>query len=210
VNRQRRSHSPSLAHPLTPSAEGGVLWITGRPASGKTTLARALVDELTSRGIWASMVDSDDLRAAITPEPRYTTEERALFYRALAYIAARLAQEGIVAVVAATAHDPEYRRWARELCPGYFLVYARCPLTVCEARDPKGLYRRARSDAATTLPGVGVPYQEPADADCIVDTDTPGPVPAQVQGIVDAFLGREQVAAGPPPSALRPLRSEAI
>jgi adenylylsulfate kinase len=165
----------------------GVLWITGRPASGKSTLARALADELRSRGVRATVVDSDEMRAVITPEPRYTPEERALFYRALAYLAARLAREGIVAIVAATAHEAAYRRWARELSPGWFLLYARCPLTVCEARDPKGLYRRARAQASTTLPGIGVPYEEPNDADQVVETDTPL-APEAVRAIVDAFL----------------------
>ena len=165
----------------------GVIWITGRPASGKSTLARALADELASRGIRASVVDSDEVRAAITPEPRYTPEERELVYRAVAYLASRLAREGIVAIVAATSHAAEYRRWARELCPGFFLIYARCPREVCEARDPKGLYRRARADERTTLPGVGVPYEEPKDADRIVATDVPI-TPFETRAIVDAFL----------------------
>src|SRR5262245_46383351 len=147
----------------------GVLWITGRPASGKSTLARALADELTSRRMRATVVDSDEVRAAITPEPQYSAAERELCYRALAYLASRLGRERIVAVVAATAHEATYRRWARELCPGLFLVYARCPLSVCEARDPKGLYRRARTESHSRLPGVGVPFEEPIDADAIVD-----------------------------------------
>jgi adenylylsulfate kinase len=163
-----------------------VIWITGRPASGKSTLARALAEELGARGIRATIVDSDEARAAITPEPGYTAEERALFYRALAYLAARLTGEGIVPIVAATAHEAEYRRWAREICPGLFLIYARCPLAVCEARDPKGLYRRAHSDERTTLPGVGVSYEEPTDADLIVDTETPL-TPAQVCAAADAY-----------------------
>lgn len=168
----------------------GVLWITGRPAAGKTTLARALVEEFARRNIRAAVVDSDEARAAITPEPRYTDEERALFYRALAYVAVRLAAEGIVAVVAATAHRAVYREWARHLsrdAGGWFLVYARCSEAVCEARDPRGLYRQARAEPETTLPGVGVAYEEPADADLVVDTDRPIP-PERVRQIVDAFL----------------------
>jgi adenylylsulfate kinase len=175
--------------PRRETPDAGVLWITGRPASGKSSLAREIADELKSRGTRVTVVDSDDARAAITPEPQYTAEERALFYRALAYLAARLAQEGIVAIVAATAHEAAYRRWARELCPVWFLVYARCSLPVCEARDPKGLYRRARADGRMTLPGIGVPYQEPSDADQVVDTDAPL-TPAQVRAIADAFVAR--------------------
>jgi adenylylsulfate kinase len=160
--------------------------VTGRPASGKSTLARALAAELATRGIHATVVDSDAVRAVITPEPTYSAEERALFYRALAYLAARLAREGVVAVVAATAHASEYRRAAQEMAPHWFLVYARCPLAVAEARDPKGLYRRARADPHPTLPGVGVPYEEPADADWVVDTDV-AVTPEEVAAIVNRF-----------------------
>jgi adenylylsulfate kinase len=141
----------------------------------------------------ATVVDSDEVRAAITPEPRYTAEERALFYRALAYVAARLAWEGIIAVVAATAHEATYRRWARGLCPDLFLVYARCPLAVCEERDPKGLYRRARADDGSTLPGIGVPYEEPTDADYIIDTEA-SLTSSQVCAIVDAFAASRSTA----------------
>jgi adenylylsulfate kinase len=167
----------------------GVLWITGRPASGKSTLARALLVELAGRGIRATIIDSDEMRAVITPEPRYTPEERELFYKALAYVAARLAREGVAAIVAATSHAAEYREWARALCPGWFLVYARCPLDVCQARDPKGLYQQASGDQRSTLPGVGMPYEAPTDADYVVDTDTPL-LARTVQAIADAFLAR--------------------
>jgi adenylylsulfate kinase len=147
------------------------------------------VEELKLRKVRATVVDSDEMRAVVTPKPSYTPEEWELVYRALAYLAARLAREGIVAVVAATSHAAEYRRWARELCPNWFLVYARCPLEVSEARDPKGLYKQARGGESTRLPGVGVPYEEPADADAIVDTDAPVTA-VQARALVDAFLAR--------------------
>jgi adenylylsulfate kinase len=167
----------------------GVLWITGRPASGKSTLARALLVEMSARGLRARIIDSDEVRAVLTPDPQYTPDERALFYQALAFMALRQAKEGVTPIVAATAHTAEYRQWARELCPGWFLVYARCPLDVCQARDPKGLYREARNNPHSTLPGVGVPFEEPADADYVVDTS--GPLSVQeVRAIVDAFLAR--------------------
>jgi adenylylsulfate kinase len=183
-----------------------VVWITGRPASGKSSLARALADEFAARFIRAAVVDSDEVRSVITPEPRYTAEERALVYRAVAYLAARLAHEGIVAIVAATSHAAEYRRRAREICPRFFLVYARCPLEVCQARDPKGLYQSARADEQSTLPGVGVRYEEPADADRVVDTAAPVTT-AQVREILDAFLSdvppalTSPFAPGPGPPA---------
>lgn len=151
----------------------GVIWIVGRPAAGKTALGRRLTEVLQERGRRATLLDSDDLRRVVTPRPRYTEAERELVYRALAYLAARLAREDIVTVVAATAHREAYRQWAREICPRFTLIYARCPLDVCRRRDPKGLYARAAADPDNTLPGIGVSFDEPADPDIIVDTHEP-------------------------------------
>ncbi len=148
-----------------------VVWITGRPASGKTTLGRTLVAALGERGTRAVLVDSDDVRAAITPHPSYSPEERAIVYRAIAYVARRLADEGVVPIVAATAHEEALRRAAREVCGPWLLIYARCSAETCERRDPKGLYRTARAAEGGAMPGVHVRFEEPEDADVIVDTE---------------------------------------
>ncbi len=142
-----------------------IVWITGRPASGKTTLARRVVE--AAGGV---LVDSDEVRRAITPHPTYTADERAIVYRSIAYLARRMHDAGLFPVVAATAHDPALRAAAREVCGDVFLVLADCPLEVCEARDPKELYRAARSGGGT-MPGVHVPWVDPSDADLVVATD---------------------------------------
>lgn len=142
-----------------------IVWITGRPASGKTTLARRVVD--ACGGV---LVDSDEVRRAITPHPTYTADERALVYRSLAYLARRMHDAGLRPIVAATAHDPALRAAAREICGELFLVLADCPLDVCEARDPKGLYRAARRGSGT-MPGVHVPWVDPTEAELVVPTD---------------------------------------
>jgi adenylylsulfate kinase-like enzyme len=149
-----------------------VVWITGRPASGKTTLGRAIVEALRGRERRATLVDSDEVRSFVTPAPRYDSEERALLYRAIAYVARRLAEESIVPVVAATAHEPALRAAARAICRGMILVHADCPLEVCERRDPKGLYRAARAAPSGTMPGVHVAWTPPLDADVTIDTST--------------------------------------
>jgi adenylylsulfate kinase len=162
-----------------------IAWITGRPASGKTTLGRALVAAIRARGARATLVDSDELRDAITPNPTYSAEERAIVYRAIAYVARRLADEGVIAIVSATAHDESLREAAREVAGPFVLIHARCPLEVCEARDPKGIYARARRTEVGTVPGIHVPYREPTDADLTVDTDRPVD-----SAVVDAILVR--------------------
>jgi adenylylsulfate kinase-like enzyme len=152
-----------------------VVWITGRPASGKTTLARAIVAELERLGEPATLVDSDEVRAVITPEATYTPEERLLVYRTIAYIARRLDLAGTIPIVAATANAEGLRAEAKRITGGYSLVLADAPLATCEARDPKGLYRRAREGHATTLPGVGAAFDRPDDADLVVGTEHEAP-----------------------------------
>ncbi len=174
------------------------LWITGLPASGKTTLALRLCTALQGRGVRAALVDSDEVRSAITPAPRYSPDERLIVYRAIAYVASRLGAEGIVPVVAATAHDERLRRAVREILPEMFLVFASCPLEECERRDPRGLYARAREDEAshsghTTLPGVGVTFEPPPDANLVVDTSCRVPQ-STIELITDSFSGPRQHA----------------
>ena len=166
-----------------------VTWIIGRPASGKTTLGRRITRALTSRGAPATLLDSDEARAAITPSPTYSTEERKMFYRALAWTAARLAERGVVVVVAASAHEETLRRAVRVILADVFFVHARCPPEVCEQRDPKGLYRAARSRGIGTMPGVHVPFAEPLDADLVIDTGV-AVAEAVVESLVDRMLRR--------------------
>ncbi len=161
-----------------------IVWITGRPAAGKTTLGRRLVDALRARGARATLIDSDEVREKLTPEPTYEKGERALVYRAMAYVARRLADEGVVAVVAATAHDPALRASVRAVAGEILLVHARCSLEEAERRDPKGIYRRARATERGTVPGVHVPFVEPEDADVTVDTEG-GIDPRAIDGVIE-------------------------
>ena len=172
-----------------------VVWITGRPASGKTTLARAIVGELTRLGAHATLVDSDEVRAVLTPEATYTAEERRLVYRTIAYIAHRLDVAGTLPVVAATANDESLRAEAKRITGGHTLVLADAPLATCESRDPKGLYRRAREGLSATLPGVGVPFERPGDADLVVDT-TNEPPELAARRVVEWLRHRGKLHAG--------------
>lgn len=166
-----------------------IVWITGRPAAGKTTLGRRLVEALRARGARATLIDSDEVRERLTPAPTYAGEERAIVYRAMAYVARRLADEGVVPVVAATAHEPALRSAVREVAGELLWVHARCSLEEAERRDPKGIYRRARATAQGTVPGVHVPFVEPDDADVTIDTG--GAIAdASLSAIVDRVAAR--------------------
>lgn len=133
------------------------LWITGLPASGKSTLAAALQAELAARGVEAAILESDALRRVLTPKPRYDEEERDVFYGAMLYIGMLLLRHGVPVIFDATANLRRYRDRARELIPRFFEAYVDTPLEVCRARDPKRLYRSAPG----SLPGLQAPYEPP-------------------------------------------------
>jgi adenylylsulfate kinase len=153
----------------SPHQPGFVVWFTGLPASGKSTLARAVKRRLAERGIHAVYLDSDALRPVLTPRPAYTEEERDWFYQVLAFLAAWLAGSGVNVLVAATAHKRAYREQARGQIARFAEAYVQCPLHICEQRDPKGIYQLARSGSAGQVPGVGVPYEPPQRPEAVVD-----------------------------------------
>jgi len=146
---------------------GIVVWLTGLPQSGKSTLARRVRDRLASRRSCV-LLDSDDVRAAIGDQG-YGHADRDAFYRMLAGLAALLARDGHVVLVAATAPRRAHRDAARALAPAFAEVWVKTPLSDCEARDTKGLYARARRGDAPDLPGLGAPYEPPASPDIIAD-----------------------------------------
>ncbi len=136
---------------------GLVVWLTGLPSSGKSTLARRVHERLPG----AILLDGDEVRAAIAPDLGYTLPERDAFYAALARLAALLARQGRVVLVAATAHRRAYRDQARALAPRFVEVLVDVPAAECARRDAKGLYARA----GAALPGAGVEYERPERPD---------------------------------------------
>lgn len=151
------------------------VWITGLPASGKSTIAAKLVDQLLDRGVDAAVLESDELRKILTPHPRYDPDERDMFYRQMLYLGVLLTQRGVPVIFDATANRRLYRCWARQQIPKFVEAYVDCPLAICIARDPKGIYRRAREGKAETVPGLQAAYEAPEKPEIILhgDRDTP-------------------------------------
>jgi len=143
------------------SRRGAVVWVTGLPAAGKSTLARRLVARLREAGVPAALLDGDEVRAALVPPPGYDEAGRAAFYETLGNLALALARDGLVAVVAATAHRRAFRDRVRARAPRFVEVFVDVPPETCAARDPKGLWAQARAGGAPELPGAALAYERP-------------------------------------------------
>jgi len=161
------------------------LWLTGLPGSGKSTILRELAAMLASSGISAVSLSLDNIRKVITPEPRYTEEERAIVYRSLALMAKLLVMEGGKNVIIdATANRREYRDLARVLIPEFAEIYIRCPIETCEKREARrlgqpvehDLYRHALDGTLKGgLPGISAPYEEQEHPEVVVRSDLLSP-----------------------------------
>ncbi|HTQ05651.1 MAG TPA: adenylyl-sulfate kinase [Polyangiaceae bacterium] len=150
---------------------GVVVWITGLPSSGKSTLAERALRVLHARGAMACMLDGDAVRACLVPPPGYSASERAAFYASLANLAALLARQGFVVLVPATAHRRAFREQARSVAPAFIEVFVATSLSECEERDDKGLYAKARAGELRGVPGLDEPFEEPATPDVVVRGD---------------------------------------
>jgi adenylylsulfate kinase len=146
---------------------GVVMWFTGLPSSGKSALARDVRAALSEGGVTSVLLDGDDVRASIHPVPEYSVKARRDFYRTLSCLAALLAKQGHVVLVAATANRRFYRAFARKLAPRFIEVFVDTPLDECRRRNAKGLY-----GAGHALPGEKVPYERPKQPDVHVKRGT--------------------------------------
>jgi len=162
------------------------VWLTGLPASGKSTVARALAAELAGKGIRAALLESDAVRREIAPNAGYGDAERDAFYATVSYLAGVLVSHGVPVIVDATANRRAYRDRARKAIPRFLEVHVRCPPAVCQARDPKGIYRRGADGTAQNVPGVSAPYEPPLTPEVVVDGERDDPAAAARQ-IVSAL-----------------------
>lgn len=148
---------------------GVVVWFTGLPSSGKSTLARKVAARL-DRPV---LLDGDEVRACLRPEVGYSDVERDAFYESLARLAALIASQDHVVLVPATANLNFFRLRARALAPRFVEVFVDTPLDECRRRDAKGLYARGEAQ----LPGTGVVFEVPTSPDVVI---RPGDGPERV------------------------------
>ncbi len=146
------------------------IWITGLPASGKSTIVAALKPQLESLGHSVEVLESDQVRRVLTPSATYSDAERDVFYRALAFTGAKLVAHGVTVIFDATAAKRAYRDFARSLIPTFIEVAIACPLELCMQRDYKGTYQRGLRGETSTVPGLQVPYEAPLNPEIVIDT----------------------------------------
>ena len=150
---------------------GAVVWLTGLPGAGKSTLARALERRLFSRGGAPILLDGDTLRAGLNNDLGFSAEDRAENIRRLAEVATHLARNGHIAIVAAVSPAAEDRAAARRIADDLFReIYVATPAEVCESRDPKGHYAKARAGSLQAFTGIGNDYQPPTSSELTLDT----------------------------------------
>jgi adenylylsulfate kinase len=157
---------------------GWCVWITGLPGSGKSVVSAALLTLLDEHGVGAQLLSSDSLRKVMTPRPTYSLEERDAVYATLIYIAALLTKNCVNVIIDATGNLRRYRDEARRQIPRFVEAYLECPMNVCMEREkkrkkthqaPRKIYARALESNASTVPGVGQPYEPPLSAEVILD-----------------------------------------
>lgn len=156
--------------------EGLIIWLTGLPASGKTTLASLLRKAFEKEGHRSEILDGDELRKWLSPEATFSREDRERHNKRVAHLCALLARNNIMALVALVSPYRSMRQYARDLMPDRFLeVYLDCPIEVCIKRDPKGQYKMALDGKIKKMTGIDDPYEKPLTPDLTIHTNEESP-----------------------------------
>lgn len=146
-----------------------VLWFTGLPCSGKSTIARWVADRLRAHGLRVEELDGDAIRR-VFPDTGFTRPEREAHIKRGGFLASRLEHHGVVVVATFVSPYEASRQFVRRLCANFVEVYVATPLDVCEQRDEKGLYAKARRGEIKNFTGIDDPYEPPSNPELVIDT----------------------------------------
>jgi bifunctional enzyme CysN/CysC len=170
---------------------GATVWLTGLPASGKSTVADGVESRLLADGVNAYRLDGDNLRHGINGNLGFSAEDRTENVRRTAHVARYLADSGTIALVSVvspyTADRDAARQIHEDIGLDFLEVFVDTPLEECERRDPKGLYAKARAGEISGLTGIDDPYEAPTAADLTI---TPGDPDGAVAAVLDLLRDR--------------------
>lgn len=150
---------------------GFTIWLTGMSGSGKSSLARALAEQLSARGLAVEVLDSGRIRSQINRSLGFSQDEIEENTLRLAYECVLLNRNGVVTIVGSVSPYRAVRDKAREQIGDFVEVYCRCPMEVLMQRDTKGLYERALKNEIKHMAGVNAPYEEPLKPEVLLNTD---------------------------------------
>lgn len=150
--------------------KGVILWFTGLSGSGKTTISKGVERELRGRQCLVEVLDGDAIRTHLSKGLGYSKQDRDTNIRRIGFVANLLSRNGAIAITAAISPYRETRDEVRQMSENFIEVYVNAPLAVCEARDVKGLYARARAGEIKGFTGIDDPYEEPLNPEIVCYT----------------------------------------
>jgi adenylyl-sulfate kinase len=177
---------------------GFCIWLTGLSGSGKTTTAVAISQALVTHGRQVTLLDGDEVRRTESPSLGYSRAERGLHVRRIGAMARDAVLRGEVAVCAVVSPFIADREACRALIGAerFLEVFVNAPLAICEERDPKGLYGRARRREISEMCGIDLPYEPPSSPQLVLDTVSSS-VAGNVERIVDCLIQHQMLAGAP-------------
>ena len=149
------------------------LWFTGLSGSGKSTLAHAVEEKLHQLGCRTMTLDGDNIRHGLCKDLDFSAENRKENIRRIGEVAKLFIESGVITLTAFISPFKEERDKVRKLLAdeGLIEIYVKCPISVCEARDVKGMYKKAKANEIKNFTGISSPYEAPENPDLILDTD---------------------------------------
>lgn len=149
-----------------------ILWFTGLPASGKSTITKLLEARLFSQKVRTVILDGDQIRQGLNRDLGFSKEDRRENIRRISEVAKILKEAGLIVLVAAISPFQEDRTLAKQICEDdYYEIYVNCSLEECIKRDPKGLYRKAQKGEITNFTGISSPYEVPINPHLVLDSE---------------------------------------
>jgi adenylylsulfate kinase len=181
-----------LHEQLGRDARGLTVWLTGLSGAGKTTIANALCAELLNRGFRVELLDGDVVRKNLCSDLSYSKEDRNENIRRIGFVAELLTRNGTIVLVSTISPYRQIREEVRAKIRDYLEVYVNTPLQVCERRDPKGLYKKARAGEITHFTGIDDPYEAPLapEIECNTDGESLVVCTHKIMAAVLAYLSR--------------------